>query len=229
MVLVCQSCQSRYHLDPHVLGAGRLVRCVSCGHTWHQEAPTSLQSPSDLLSLSQEALDSFPAFKAPPPSSRIKSHVLLLALLSGIIVIPLSFLWKQQDFGIFLKKNLSTMVSFFTKKNEKSYKIFKINHLRSEVVSDPDASSSDHKIRLEGQVVNTSQQVQALPLLKIYFWANRTQRGREEGDSFSKENLLLGTRTHNLEQSYLLPGESLTFSFVVSGDFSNLASTSVGF
>ncbi|MGL6187989.1 MAG: MJ0042-type zinc finger domain-containing protein [Holosporales bacterium] len=229
MVLVCQSCQSRYHLDPHVLGAGRLVRCVSCGHTWHQETPTSPQDPLDLPPFSQENLEPFPAFKAPPLRSRIKVNVLLFALLSGVVVIPLSFLWKQQDFGIFFKKNLLMMASFFTKKNKKPYEFFKINYLRSEVISDPDASASDHKMRLQGQVVNTSQQVEALPLLKIYFWANRTQRGREDGESFPKENLLLEKRTHELEQSYLLPGESLTFSFVVSGDFSNLASTSVGF
>lgn len=36
MFLVCPQCQSQYALDPAKLGAGRTVRCVSCGFSWFQ-------------------------------------------------------------------------------------------------------------------------------------------------------------------------------------------------
>ena len=38
MIVTCPVCSTRYLVDPAALGAGgRLVRCASCAHTWHQE------------------------------------------------------------------------------------------------------------------------------------------------------------------------------------------------
>lgn len=39
MIVTCPSCNTRYHVDGATIGAsGRTVRCVACGHTWHQHA-----------------------------------------------------------------------------------------------------------------------------------------------------------------------------------------------
>lgn len=46
MIVQCQSCTMRYHLDDGVLGSkGCQVRCTSCGHIWHQSPP----APKNML------------------------------------------------------------------------------------------------------------------------------------------------------------------------------------
>src|SRR5213596_3415774 len=40
MILTCPQCATRYQTDAALFPAeGRRVRCVKCGHVWHQEAP----------------------------------------------------------------------------------------------------------------------------------------------------------------------------------------------
>ena len=40
MILSCPSCAARFVVDPKALSpAGRRVRCVRCGETWHENAP----------------------------------------------------------------------------------------------------------------------------------------------------------------------------------------------
>ena len=42
-ILTCPSCSTRYQIDPSAIGAkGRTVRCVKCGHRWHEDAPAEL-------------------------------------------------------------------------------------------------------------------------------------------------------------------------------------------
>ena len=44
MIIACPSCQTRYNVNIDQLGgAGRAVKCVRCGHKWHQEAPAREQ------------------------------------------------------------------------------------------------------------------------------------------------------------------------------------------
>lgn len=44
MIIACPSCQTRYNVNIDQLGgAGRVVKCVRCGHKWHQEAPAREQ------------------------------------------------------------------------------------------------------------------------------------------------------------------------------------------
>jgi predicted Zn finger-like uncharacterized protein len=39
MIVTCPVCSTRYLVDPSALGTGRIVRCASCAHTWHQAPP----------------------------------------------------------------------------------------------------------------------------------------------------------------------------------------------
>jgi predicted Zn finger-like uncharacterized protein len=44
MILVCPTCETRYTVDDEAVNrpSGRIVRCASCGHSWHYRAPPSL-------------------------------------------------------------------------------------------------------------------------------------------------------------------------------------------
>lgn len=46
MIITCENCGTRFRVDESKLGAtGRMVRCASCAHVWHQEPPAVTQSP----------------------------------------------------------------------------------------------------------------------------------------------------------------------------------------
>jgi len=54
VLLSCPQCQAQYDLDPAKLGTGRVVRCVSCSHTWFQDVAT-------------EVIVTKPPMETPPP------------------------------------------------------------------------------------------------------------------------------------------------------------------
>jgi predicted Zn finger-like uncharacterized protein len=70
MILTCPACNSRYRVDGTAIAsasaAGRQVRCVRCGHTWHQppEAPAALE-PAPIPAA--EPAPETPPFPAPLP------------------------------------------------------------------------------------------------------------------------------------------------------------------
>jgi predicted Zn finger-like uncharacterized protein len=48
MIVTCPVCSTRYNVNPRALGAtGRVVRCASCGNTWHQAPPADLPRTVD--------------------------------------------------------------------------------------------------------------------------------------------------------------------------------------
>ncbi|MGE0722886.1 MAG: DUF3426 domain-containing protein [Alphaproteobacteria bacterium] len=50
MILTCSACLTRYLIDARALGAtGRVVRCASCSHTWHQSPPEDAPLRVDVL------------------------------------------------------------------------------------------------------------------------------------------------------------------------------------
>jgi predicted Zn finger-like uncharacterized protein len=66
MIIGCPVCQTRYLVDEQALGsrAGRMVRCATCGHTWHQAAPSELVNDDAPASLEGSRLE--PALEVPP-------------------------------------------------------------------------------------------------------------------------------------------------------------------
>lgn len=68
MIVTCSSCSTRFTVDPAVLGAhGRRVRCVRCGHVWHQmpqaAAPTAAAEPEPQPATTPPP----PTLEGPPP------------------------------------------------------------------------------------------------------------------------------------------------------------------
>lgn len=65
MIVTCSSCSTRFTVDPAVLGAhGRRVRCVRCGHVWHQMPEAATVAPTPVAAKA----DLEPAAAAPPPA-----------------------------------------------------------------------------------------------------------------------------------------------------------------
>ncbi len=61
MIITCEACSKRYVISPDSLGpSGRIVKCSSCSHTWHQDPP------EDMPKLLDENVSFAPAYS---PSS----------------------------------------------------------------------------------------------------------------------------------------------------------------
>jgi predicted Zn finger-like uncharacterized protein len=103
MIIGCPGCRTRYLVDEQALGAGRLVRCATCGHTWHQKAPRELLPTDDLSRFAGSRIE--PALEVPPrpaatpqpPAHPRRSHrhgvrwlvlvvLVVLAILAGVVI-----------------------------------------------------------------------------------------------------------------------------------------------
>jgi len=65
MIIGCPGCRTRYLVDEQALGGrvGRIVRCATCGHTWHQKAPRELLAADDFSRFESSRIE--PALEVP--------------------------------------------------------------------------------------------------------------------------------------------------------------------
>jgi len=87
MIVTCPSCSTRYLVETEKLGAqGRMVRCGSCGHTWHQASPDApvveLMMPETTLGPGEKrGLPAIPERKRTRKS--LAAFLIILLLLAG--------------------------------------------------------------------------------------------------------------------------------------------------
>jgi predicted Zn finger-like uncharacterized protein len=76
MVVSCPVCRTRYLVEEKALRgrAGRTVRCVSCGHSWHQAAPPAPPPKEDLARLEAPRIE--PALDVPPRPAGVGAPIL---------------------------------------------------------------------------------------------------------------------------------------------------------
>mgnify|MGYP005751668221 FL=1 len=97
MILTCPACATRYLADEAAIGpSGRMVRCASCGHTWHQAPPIEPVVDPDEgfdMPLDTDGAAAVAEETAPPPESGeegggagvVLGWVLLLALTAAVV------------------------------------------------------------------------------------------------------------------------------------------------
>lgn len=102
MIVTCPVCSTRYLVDPRALGStGRLVRCASCSHTWHQAPPADAPRRID-LTIPQPELAGAPGGRVQLPAlpaTRRRSAALLVPLLALLVLIAATAagLWLARD------------------------------------------------------------------------------------------------------------------------------------
>lgn len=208
MIIVCQKCAKRYHLDQVSLGEkGRKVRCVACGHVWFQE-PEALASD---LSLMEKPILSTPS---PPPFFQKFWRLLIKILLvfglifGGFFVFTVFGLknWIAQQIpqiGLFYTMIDSTPRDTLNGLEIRQIKVDPVGALWGGA-SEDGKKPRNYSFMIKGSIVNTSSQVEALPPLKIQLKGKCVPP--QEGP-----DCLLQEWTHALSKPQILPGEVIQF------------------
>ncbi len=204
MIVSCPNCSKRYMLDDALLPKeGRQVRCIACYHIWRQvpEQSTFMNFPL-FISGPEVALDS--TLSDPKRSPWIGRVVFL-----GIILSSISFIifgrnlivnaWPQAE-------RAYTLMGLPTTPPGTGLSILNatsLTHQKGEV----------EMIHVAGDVVNTSEQVRSIPILKIKLMGKATNSKCLKGRA--KEGCVLDYWEHRLSENSLLPGEKIHFETVM--------------
>lgn len=211
MILTCENCDSRYHIDQDSLGPGRSVRCTSCQYIWFQKMPSEGQENH----LSQPAV-------SPSQKSRRLRWISLWFFFSILTACGVSWGWHfAAPYWIYLRDQVRVISGFLASNPPESLEIFRLSPPQMNYLGQKDGLP---QVRVAGSITNTSSQVQPLPAVKVHLWGPKY----ESDGGLPKEHPPLETRSYSLGQSHLLPGEVLDYSFDLVVDPS-MTSTSVGF
>jgi predicted Zn finger-like uncharacterized protein len=199
MIVSCSACKTRYLVDPAVLGeAGRVVRCAKCKHSWMQTPPADLPRRLDLVPVVPKppALPPAPNFGLPvryhAPRRRRWPVAVAAAAIAGLLV--------GTGVGYFGRESI--MQTWPSTK--------RVYELIGEIVGIPTSNLEVQDVRLveqplagltvlvlEGKVVNTSDEPQAMPELRA------SLLDAQKRDLFAW--------TFAVDQEVVAPGEVVTF------------------
>lgn len=208
MIVVCQKCTKRYHLEPVSLGEkGRKVRCASCGHIWFQEA----EPVSPAFSLEEKPLTPTPS----EPSffhrfARLFIKILLVFCLMGAGLLAFSLLGVKQWISRHVPQ-LELLFGMGDMSATEAQNGLEIRQIHVDPVGglwggahEDGKKPSHYSFMIKGQVVNTSSQLQILPPLKIQLKGKcpSPQKGPD---------CILEEWTHALSKTQILPGEVIQF------------------
>jgi predicted Zn finger-like uncharacterized protein len=193
MIITCPACSTRYVGDPAALSAaGRMVRCVKCGHSWLQLPPADMPRQVDLPP--QEPQSRRPALVARPRSGGGLGDRGALALAAVAIGAALSV-------GYFARESIvaawpetrqlydmvgvrATAMGFGLELNNVTFVLR--------------AVEADTVMTVEGEIANGTAEPQPLPALKA------TLR--------NDKNQWLSDWVFSLDQTAIQPGETLRFA-----------------
>lgn len=185
MILTCPACSTRYLTDPALLGAsGRVVRCAKCQHSWMQTPPADMPQRLDVP---------IPPRMTPPPGTHagLPARVtekrparlgwfLFAFLLIGVAVGAL-YLFRQP-----IVAAVPQTAALYDWLNPPppgaGLEFSNIKFVRRQV-------EGQDAIVIEGDIFNTTPDVQAVPALKATLRNDQGQWLRDWTFSFSQPTL----------------------------------------
>lgn len=92
MIIRCESCGTRYLIDPGALGPqGRTVRCGRCAHSWYLAPPEDMPlRVDDAVAAPPAARGELPPARFPPPAIRRPPRRRVWRWLAGLVVVAVS-------------------------------------------------------------------------------------------------------------------------------------------
>ena len=242
MIISCNECLKRYLIDPISLGeTGRVVRCSSCGHAWHQNPPedmpkvletampiqkTSCETPENIhLSASfSETIPSSPhgfeQTQYEPLTARIsptQPRSLFSGLSAGFLVGFFLFgLLAFLYFGRFYV--LEVCPSFSRLYDAVGIKTNSLaQHLELENVSwAPGVDDNQNPVFvLKGYILNSSQKAVAIPPLSVVFVSDAPQEKGVEKKCSHGECIIDRWIAHT-SSDRILPGEVYPFQITLN-------------
>src|SRR5579863_6099999 len=172
MIVTCPVCSTRYLVDPRALGAtGRVVRCASCAHTWHQAPAEDAPRRVDLVAAEPDieppaALRAGGRMQLPalaPPAKRGLSSlgwVLYSALIAALLVGGL-WLAREQVVGLWPgAARFYAVVGISVGGGS-------IDLQLEDVATSRDVENGLPTLVIQGKVANVSKLARAVPKLKV--------------------------------------------------------------
>jgi predicted Zn finger-like uncharacterized protein len=201
MIATCPSCSTRYLVDPHALGpTGRLVRCASCAHTWHQEpaedAPRRVElTPPEPPPAADAALRS-PGRVQLPAVSRPRRRVSAVGWAAYVIVLAglvAGGLWWTR--GQVVSRWPATaryyqMLGIPVETAQGSFDFHNVTPIR-------DTENGLPTLVIKGEVVNVSKVARQVPKLRVTL--------------LDGNNHELQSWSFTVSDDHLLPGASVPF------------------
>lgn len=197
MILTCTSCSKRYLVDPRALGAaGRNVRCANCGHTWFQAPPDDAPKTFDLAlaAAPEPSVDGARARRErrvqlpAVPRSRSRGPIIawtvailaVIGVVGGLIAMRAAVveLWPPAA-------RLYAMIGYGPAVPGTGLALRNVTPSRGMENGVP-------TLAVEGQVVNISPVVRAVPKLKVALRDHNDKELRAWTISVTKQRLLPG-------------------------------------
>jgi predicted Zn finger-like uncharacterized protein len=178
MIVKCNACSVRYHLDDDVLGSkGRYVRCSTCKHVWYQDPPSP--SPYTLVPIAHGQLIVSPATKSKYPPIRFFWVGLSLILVTCLGASGIILYQKNR-----LNSPLQGWSALLRVKHESEEEKIHIQHVTYRY--------TPHSVICKVDCVNTTKELVYIPLLFV---------------EIRKERKVVQTIRYMPPKTPLLPGE----------------------
>ncbi len=210
MIITCEACSKRYHLDEASFGQKtRLVRCASCGHSWHQ-APLTREATAPVNEFAP-SMPSFAAMGQPSVTSQ-RSFIPWIGFLTVLTVVgALSFA---------LRGRIAAHWPAFAHVIDKAGLMpssgapgLVIEQVAPSQITENDRTS----LVVRAELVNTSNAVRQVPELTLMVRGHCAEAGllsrlttKKVGPT-GESSCVLDKWTHKLSETRLQPGERVRF------------------
>jgi predicted Zn finger-like uncharacterized protein len=223
MIVTCPVCSTRYLVDPGALGSGgRLVRCASCAHTWHQEpaedAPRRVDldlPPPEPPPVLEAPLRSTGRVQLPAvqPTRRRLSLVgwaAYIIVLAGIVAVGL---WWTRERVVGRWPAAAHYYQMFGIPVETAQGSFDFHN----VTPSRDTENGLPTLVIQGEVVNVSRVARQVPKLKVTLLDSNSHELQSWDFTVSDDRLLPGASVP-FRTSIAQPNEAATMIKVSVSD-----------